>query len=1066
MNESNKYLIQFIAETVGFKEAESLMDRLKNKSDQMATTLGSQATINASGKWIDPKSGKFLSQQQVVNIGAQTKQNLLNAGVEELNKLYKTGDITAGEYKKTLGILGEQFGLTSGQVSKLDLTHQSFLSTQTKLALRAIAVIPIWMALRTAIQGVTSAIGASIKFMVDFESAMAQIRIVGKGTEEEYRNLGSSLLTMSKMFGVSASEALNAAKLFAQQGLTVTETIAMTRNAMIASVILGEDMVKVSEDLTAATRAYNISMDDSITIVDKWQAVQKNFAVTSKDLADATKTAGAAASAIGISYDKYLGHVTAIIEVTRKTGSQAANALQMIYSRVLTTARESIQTIAQVPVYQNAAGQSVMETTNIFRSTSDVLDDVALSWNSLNESQKINLATQIGSRRQLTPFIALMDNYTQSIKAQISSLGAAGQAYHDFNIMQDTTAVKMKQTQSSWLGVVSAIGDTRLMKGTLDFLKGLGDAVLYLTNSTKYYISYHQEWLTNEVLKAQTIENETLALQKLSIMRDNYNKKLQTAPDTQKGSIKEIINEIDKAMGGKTFDPTKLLEDTKNRVRVQVRSELVVTSKELNDLELKLIKLKNIQSTPKPMNILAKTPKYENYVNKEVTADIQKTELAIQSYNKTIDEEVTKRLTMLDVEEKNKKLKEDDVEREKQDLEVLKEKELLVDHEAKIMELRNKTEEQILRWKIKQYEIGGILENSENARFEKSKLVLELEEKILAARMEYSNAVKDSLSTSISEVMSGTSNAGSIMSGIQDTMIEQYRKTASEGISNLVMGGTGIGDIFGGAMSKLKEAFGIVQQKVEQKLDISNIALGQIVENTAALAGVSGANASASISGTSGGIVAGTASSGGLLNLGIRKATDWWYGTNEASSTGTQRAGVGGIEGTGMGSAVDYAALAKAQQKSQNTAGIVSGGVEGIMTGYNAYQSAKAGGASTTGAIMSGVGGLGMTIGSIGVTQSWNVVGWVLLIVGALLTLSSLFMKSEASKQTSSETKSSEVKVSSKIDITNKQLEVVNRNLVALKNTITTYILPSSAYFAEKMGLDEQFAVNSRRGLV
>jgi hypothetical protein len=92
--------------------------------------------------------------------------------------------------------------------------------------------------------------------------------------------------------------------------------------------------------------------------------------------------------------------------------------------------------------------------------------------------------------------------------------------------------------------------------------------------------------------------------------------------------------------------------------------------------------------------------------------------------------------------------------------------------------------------------------------------------------------------------------------------------------------------------------------------------------------------------------------------------------------------------------------------------------------------------------------------------------GWVIAILGALLMIGSMFMKGKAAEQKSSETKDTESRVSSKIDITNKQLEIVNRNLVALKNTITTYILPSSVYFAEKMGLDEQFAVNARRGLL
>ena len=56
--------------------------------------------------------------------------------------------------------------------------------------------------------------------------------------------------------------------------------------------------------------------------------------------------------------------------------------------------------------------------------------------------------------------------------------------------------------------------------------------------------------------------------------------------------------------------------------------------------------------------------------------------------------------------------------------------------------------------------------------------------------------------------------------------------------------------------------------------------------------------------------------------------------------------------------------------------------------------------------------------------------------------------------------------VASKIDVTNSELSIVNRNLVALRNTIETYILPSSAYFSEKSGIiEDEFSVDGRRGI-
>jgi len=56
------------------------------------------------------------------------------------------------------------------------------------------------------------------------------------------------------------------------------------------------------------------------------------------------------------------------------------------------------------------------------------------------------------------------------------------------------------------------------------------------------------------------------------------------------------------------------------------------------------------------------------------------------------------------------------------------------------------------------------------------------------------------------------------------------------------------------------------------------------------------------------------------------------------------------------------------------------------------------------------------------------------------------------------------LQVASKIDVTNKQLEYVNRNLLALRQELT-YKLPDSAYFSESTNIADQFSLHSRRGL-
>jgi hypothetical protein len=81
---------------------------------------------------------------------------------------------------------------------------------------RVIIVAPVWLVFRAILTSTLQLIGEQAKFLIDLETAMARIKIVGKGTAQEYDNLRQSLIGLSLSYGTSAAAALDAAVIFAQ----------------------------------------------------------------------------------------------------------------------------------------------------------------------------------------------------------------------------------------------------------------------------------------------------------------------------------------------------------------------------------------------------------------------------------------------------------------------------------------------------------------------------------------------------------------------------------------------------------------------------------------------------------------------------------------------------------------------------------------------------------------------------------------------------------------------------------------------------------------------------------
>jgi TP901 family phage tail tape measure protein len=1072
--EQLNYVINFVTEykNKGLEQARADLGRFQAQARE---ALGVKAFHR--GSTVQTASTSYMGYQPSGRYGYITKATAegqvsaqigksYEASLANIQKNFASGSMTVGSYRKALTNLQLTYQKSVLDVNKLDKSHGSLLATQSKLAMRAIAVIPIWMALRSVFMGLINGISGSVKFLIEFETAMAQIRIVGKGTEEEYKNLGSSLLTMSKMFGVSATEALNAAKIFAQQGLTINETINMTRNSMIASVILGKSIVEVSEDLTAATKAYNLHISSSLSIVDKWQAVQKEFAVTSKDLAEATKTAGASASALGISYDKFLGHVTAIIEVTRKTGSQAANALQMIYSRLLTVAKETIQITAKVPIYQTATGKAVMETTHIFRSASDVIDDLALSWDTLNESQKITLATQVGSRRQLTPFIALMQNYKKAISAEITSLKSSGEAYRDFQIMQNTTTIKMKQMQSSWISLVNTIGDTTPFKNAIDMLKGLADGISYFVDKNQSLINQEKERLTEALLLKQARENELISLQKLIELRDKYNKKLQEAPETQKEQINKFLSQINTAIGGKTFDPLDLQGAIKSRISEEVRLDFTKESNDLANIEIKLMNLRKTVGKDSWLVALSK------YNKEEAPKEIENLEKIRDKIESRFNKEIESRLAVIGLSEKELELITKAEEIQKKAEEDIKERTTLLNHQAKMLSLNGYTEEQILKWKIEQYKTDELLQSSEKSRYEQLKLVYELQEKIAEKIKEQSDLLESAATSTFKDILSGKD--GNVFTSIVNAMGESFRTTIAESMGKFLVRDTGLGEFFGETMQGLKgqieNGHKVVYDLIKRgHVDGLNVTKGGVAARIAGWSGTSSTIKGQPMFQSTVGSLGQTAFYNPDTGTVTPNTSGGFWGNLLSGKNQTANSMMAG----GM---LGYSAYSSARSSGSNQRGAIGQGLMGVGAlgamgalssfgaGFGGYMATNAAMAASMGGAAAGLGG-GSLMGGIGAgLAAIGPVGWIAL--AAVAAGLALTMFSSGGEKTSTESRTSTNTISSKINVTNKQLELVNRNLIALRTDIRTYILPSSSYFSAKSSLDEEFSISSRMASV
>jgi len=291
-------------------------------------------------------------------------------------------------------------------------------------------------------------------------------------------DIRSNILKTAQQYGIAFQEIGETQRTFFQAGFSVNEVLKLTQAQLLGVTAAGLTAEESIELLIGSMAVFNISAEKSITLLDKLQNVQANYAVTTQDLAQAIRRVGPVVEQLGGNIDSLIGIITALKESTRKSGEFIGTALSTIFSRIYTDIGKN--TLRRF-------GIDVNETAIMLKPLENILGLVANKWSELTDQEKINLAFALGRRRRYAQVIALMDNYSTAVEAaadSASSFGAAVRAQQiEVQSISRQFAIAGQQAQETAMAIIGAFSET----GQAD------DALLNLAKSVQGFISSVRE---------------------------------------------------------------------------------------------------------------------------------------------------------------------------------------------------------------------------------------------------------------------------------------------------------------------------------------------------------------------------------------------------------------------------------------------------------------------------------------------------------------------------------------------------------------------------------------------
>ena len=398
-----------------------------------------------------PKAQEF--QQDLQKIADKIVANVNvkisgQQGVKDLNKDLKGLDKNAKQATDSAKNLGNSLNQVDKDSKSLG---QSFGDIVTKVGKFYLATKPIQM--------MQQAFDEALQSVKDFDDAMTDLRKVSDLDGEALTDYTIKLGELGEAVYRSRTEMTEAAVLFKQTGASDEDAAKLAQLANLYMNVADNEMTAAdaSAYITSQMKAFKITADDAITILDKTNEVSNQFAVSSSDISRALTTSSSSLAVYGNDINETMALVTAGAEIMTGKSQQVGRGLRSIGANISALASSAGELKFQV----NGATETISlidEETGDMINTFQALSEIHKYWDKMTASEKAALATTLAGKTQLDVFSSVLSNFNTAIEANTVAVESNGSAWEENNKRADSISAKLNLLKSQFQELVLGKG--------------------------------------------------------------------------------------------------------------------------------------------------------------------------------------------------------------------------------------------------------------------------------------------------------------------------------------------------------------------------------------------------------------------------------------------------------------------------------------------------------------------------------------------------------------------------------------------------------------------------------
>lgn len=308
--------------------------------------------------------------------------------------------------------------------------------------------------------GTLAALGGAIyagpvKKAAEFEAQMSTVKAISNASADDMKRLSEEAKHMGATTQFTAVEAGKALEYMAMAGWKTDQMLGGLPGIMNLAAASGEDLGQVSDIVTDALTAFNMTADQSGRFADV--------------LAQASSNANTNVSMMGATFQKVapvagaLGYSVEDVSLGIGLMANASIKAEVAGTSLKTALANMAKPTKQMQAYMDKYGISLTNADGSMKTFREVIDNLRSSLGGLSESEQVAAATAIFGKESFAGMLAIVNASDADFKKLSDSVNnAAGAAERMAQIKLDNFEGKVTLLKSAFEGLQIALGDALL----------------------------------------------------------------------------------------------------------------------------------------------------------------------------------------------------------------------------------------------------------------------------------------------------------------------------------------------------------------------------------------------------------------------------------------------------------------------------------------------------------------------------------------------------------------------------------------------------------------------------